>query len=154
MRKNKLNFELLGDQRINSKIPSVHKMWPICKLEALNHVKGRTAFETGHSSRGGGPGSSIQACGLLWTLPGPPCFLAHISLFSLGLTWMLSWCSVLYCLFSGSAAASWLQSMWSGSFFSPLPRCAALFWLPGHHTAFLASSKLKLVSPLKPRLVS
>ena len=49
---NKLSFKLLGDQKkegniINSKGHRIHKMQSICKLEALNHFKGRSsALET------------------------------------------------------------------------------------------------------------
>lgn len=60
MWENKLNFELLAGQRkvgnmINSKTPSAHKMQPLCKLEALNPIKGRTVSETDHSSHSGRP---------------------------------------------------------------------------------------------------
>lgn len=70
-----MSFELLGDQvkvrnMINFKIHSVHKMQPICNLEALNNFKGEnSALEGGWSSLRRGTGLSIQA-------PGPLCLLA------------------------------------------------------------------------------
>lgn len=53
LHKGAMSFELLSDQRkvrkiINSKIHSVYKMQPLCKLEALSHVRGGTfALEMG-----------------------------------------------------------------------------------------------------------
>lgn len=67
----------------------------------------------------------------LWTLLGPPCFLAQIFLFSL-----VYWCSVLYSLFGGTTADSWFQSVWFSAL-SSAPTCSCCLVLtPQHHTAF------------------
>lgn len=126
-----MSFELLSDQRkvrkrINSKIHSVYKMQPVCRLEALSHIRGGTsALKTGWSSLGRGTGRSIQAAGPLWTLSVPPCFSAHISLL-----WLASWCSIL-CLFWGAQQLPLgFNLCGSGLSLQHLHTAAVLFWLP------------------------
>lgn len=147
-----MSFELLSDQRkvrkrINSKIHSVYKMQPVCRLEALSHVRGGTsALETGWSSLGRGTGRSIQAPGPLWTLCLPVSRLTFLcsdwlpgALFSVSFWGHSSCLLVLICVVLGFLFNTYTQ----------LPSCSD----SPTSQSLLTCSKLRLVSPFKPSLI-